>query len=189
MDLKTATGYFVGYAEKSKGFRFYCPQSFTRIAESYNAKFIGDEVDHGIGTTTSFVFEEDSQAAESSFAIPSQVNVLSLPLPTLNTDVPSLPTPTPFQPPLESKTDILSQTTTLAPSSTIIVQLTQLQLLFNLNYQPTPSPTIRKSFRTRKSAIFHMTIWYICKKNDYDVGDVDDKTTYKEAMTSPYASY
>lgn len=122
LDLKTITCYFVGYAEKSKGFRFYCPQSFTRIAESYNAKFTGDGVDHDIGTTTSFVFEEDNQVAKSSFAVPSQVNALSLPLLTMTANVPSLPATTPFQPSLESKTDILSQTTRLAPSLATIVQ-------------------------------------------------------------------
>ena len=39
------SGYFIGYLEKSKGFRFYCLNHTTRIIESENARFIeNDEV-------------------------------------------------------------------------------------------------------------------------------------------------
>ena len=40
MDLRTISGYFIGYPEKSKGFRFYCPNHSTRIVETSNARFI-----------------------------------------------------------------------------------------------------------------------------------------------------
>jgi hypothetical protein len=41
LDLRTISGYFIGYPEKSKGFRFYCPNHSTRIVETgSNAKFI-----------------------------------------------------------------------------------------------------------------------------------------------------
>ena len=40
LDPRTISGYFIGYAEKSKGYRFYCPSHSTRIVESRNAKFI-----------------------------------------------------------------------------------------------------------------------------------------------------
>ncbi|KAF7811384.1 Retrovirus-related Pol polyprotein from transposon TNT 1-94 [Senna tora] len=33
-------GYFIGYPEKSKGYRFYCPNHSPRIVETGNAKFI-----------------------------------------------------------------------------------------------------------------------------------------------------
>ena len=45
LDARTISGYFIGYPEKSKGFRFYCPNHTTRIIESGNARFIeNDEV-------------------------------------------------------------------------------------------------------------------------------------------------
>lgn len=56
LDLKTTTCHFVGYAKRSKGFRFYYPHSFTRIAKSHNAKFIEDFVDSSVATTNSIVF-------------------------------------------------------------------------------------------------------------------------------------
>ena len=40
MDLRTISGYFIGYPEKSKGFRFFCPNHSTRIVETGNARFI-----------------------------------------------------------------------------------------------------------------------------------------------------
>ena len=40
LDLRTISGYFICYPEKSKGFRFYCPNHNTRIMETSNARFI-----------------------------------------------------------------------------------------------------------------------------------------------------
>ncbi|KAL6346088.1 hypothetical protein AAG906_025368 [Vitis piasezkii] len=36
----TISGYLIGYDEKSKGYRFYCPSHNTRIVESRNSKFL-----------------------------------------------------------------------------------------------------------------------------------------------------
>ena len=38
--LRIISDYFIGYPEKSKGFRFYCPNHSTRIVEIGNARFI-----------------------------------------------------------------------------------------------------------------------------------------------------
>ena len=40
LDARTISGYFIGYLEKSKGYRFYCPTHSTRIVETGNARFI-----------------------------------------------------------------------------------------------------------------------------------------------------
>ena len=40
LDARTISGYFIGYPEKSKGYRFYCPTHNTRIVETGNARFI-----------------------------------------------------------------------------------------------------------------------------------------------------
>ena len=49
LDLRTISGYFIGYAEKSKGYRFYCPSHATRIVESRNVKFLNNDLISGIG--------------------------------------------------------------------------------------------------------------------------------------------
>ena len=43
LDSRTVSGYFIGYPEKSKGYRFYCPNHSSRIVEKGNAKFIFGE--------------------------------------------------------------------------------------------------------------------------------------------------
>ena len=43
-DPRTVSGFFIGYTENSKGYRFYCPSNPLRIVEARNAKFI-EEVD------------------------------------------------------------------------------------------------------------------------------------------------
>ncbi|PHT84733.1 BEL1-like homeodomain protein 2 [Capsicum annuum] len=40
LDSRTISGFFIGYPEKSKGYRFYCPNRSTRIVETGNARFI-----------------------------------------------------------------------------------------------------------------------------------------------------
>ena len=41
---RTISGFFIGYAEKSKGYRFYCPSHTTRIMESRNTKFLENDL-------------------------------------------------------------------------------------------------------------------------------------------------
>ena len=40
LDVRTISGYFIGYPEKSKGYRLYFPNHSTRIIKSGNARFI-----------------------------------------------------------------------------------------------------------------------------------------------------
>ena len=48
LDPRTISGYVIGYAEKSKGYRFNCPSHNTRIVESRNAKFIEYDLVSGL---------------------------------------------------------------------------------------------------------------------------------------------
>ena len=38
LDPRTISGYFIGYAKRSKGYRFYCPSYNTRTVESRNVE-------------------------------------------------------------------------------------------------------------------------------------------------------
>ena len=40
MDSRTTSGFFISYPEKSKGYRFYCPNHSTRNFETGNVRFI-----------------------------------------------------------------------------------------------------------------------------------------------------
>jgi len=44
LDPRTISGYFIGYAKRSKGYRFYCPYHITRIVESRNVKFLENDL-------------------------------------------------------------------------------------------------------------------------------------------------
>ena len=40
LDSRTISGYFIGYPDKSKSYRFYCPNHSVRIIETGNARFL-----------------------------------------------------------------------------------------------------------------------------------------------------
>ena len=44
LNPRTISRYFIGYVEKSKGYKFYCPSHSTRIMESRNAKYLENDL-------------------------------------------------------------------------------------------------------------------------------------------------
>ena len=59
LNPRTISGYFIGYAEKSKGYRFYCPSHTIRIVESRNAKFLENDLVSGSGQFHDTLSERD----------------------------------------------------------------------------------------------------------------------------------
>ena len=59
LDPRTITAYFVGYAEKSKGYKFYCPSHTTRFVESRNAKFLENDLISGSDQSHDLVSDND----------------------------------------------------------------------------------------------------------------------------------
>jgi hypothetical protein len=47
LDSKTVSCFFIGYLEKSKGFRFYYPDRYTKFVETRHAVFLEDEMIRG----------------------------------------------------------------------------------------------------------------------------------------------
>jgi hypothetical protein len=47
LEPKTMSCYFIGYAEKSKCFRFYCPERHTKYVEMRHTIFLEDEIMRG----------------------------------------------------------------------------------------------------------------------------------------------
>ncbi|KAL6317320.1 hypothetical protein AAG906_030073 [Vitis piasezkii] len=66
LDPMTISGYFIGYAEKSKGYRFYCPSHNTRIVESRNAKFLEYDLVSGSNQFRNIVFDIDHTKSQPS---------------------------------------------------------------------------------------------------------------------------
>jgi hypothetical protein len=58
LDHKTVSCHFIGYPERSKGFRFYCLDRFTKFVETRHAVFLEDEMIQGSGTVRKIDLEE-----------------------------------------------------------------------------------------------------------------------------------
>uniref|UniRef100_A0A2N9IWZ4 Integrase catalytic domain-containing protein n=1 Tax=Fagus sylvatica TaxID=28930 RepID=A0A2N9IWZ4_FAGSY len=77
LDPRSVSGYFVGYANKSKGYRFYCPSYSMRIVESKRAVFLeGDSVNEVVQPCR-FAFKEERVTIPVP---PSLESAVSLPL-------------------------------------------------------------------------------------------------------------
>ncbi|RVW74359.1 Retrovirus-related Pol polyprotein from transposon TNT 1-94 [Vitis vinifera] len=66
LDPRTISGYFIGYAEKSKGYIFYCPFHNTRIMESRNAKFLEYDLVNGSDQFRNIVSDIDHTESQPS---------------------------------------------------------------------------------------------------------------------------
>ena len=66
LDPRTISGYFIGYVERSKGYRFYCPSHNTKIVESRNEKFLENDLISGSDQFQDIVYEKDHYEGQSS---------------------------------------------------------------------------------------------------------------------------
>ncbi|RVW83861.1 Retrovirus-related Pol polyprotein from transposon TNT 1-94 [Vitis vinifera] len=66
LNPRTISAYFIGYAEMSKGYRFYCPSHNTRIVVSRNAKFLENDLISGSDRFQDIVSEKDHIDAQPS---------------------------------------------------------------------------------------------------------------------------
>jgi hypothetical protein len=58
LEYKTVSCHFVGYSEKSKGFRFYCSDIHTKFIEMRHIIFLEDEMMRGSNVPREISFEE-----------------------------------------------------------------------------------------------------------------------------------
>jgi hypothetical protein len=58
LDPKTRSCHFIGYPKKSKGFRFYCPDRYTKFVEMKHAIFLEDEMMRGDMVAREIILKE-----------------------------------------------------------------------------------------------------------------------------------
>lgn len=58
LDPKTVNCHFIGYPERSKGYRFYCPDRHTKIVETRHAVFLEDDMIRGSKVAREISLEE-----------------------------------------------------------------------------------------------------------------------------------
>jgi hypothetical protein len=83
LDPKTVSYHFIGYPDKSKGFRFYCPDRYIKIVETRHAIFLEDEVIRGSMVPWEIRLEEKRicvptlLVAEQFFSVPAAVTSMA----------------------------------------------------------------------------------------------------------------
>jgi len=64
LDPMTISGYFIGYFERFKGYKFYCPSHNTRIVKSRNVKFLENDLISENDHTRNIVSEDDHSKSQ-----------------------------------------------------------------------------------------------------------------------------
>ncbi|XP_024192419.2 uncharacterized protein LOC112196335 [Rosa chinensis] len=170
LDPRTITCHFIGYPDKSKGFKFYCPSHSTRIIETNKAKFLETNMP---STVQDFILEEEGEEAvqnpvANAPAIPAIVYPLAPEDPAvLDNQI------------VENPIDFEHQD--LPPNQVAIAQ-------------PEAVP-IRRSERVRKFAISDDYVLFLqevepekfstyLQEVDFDIGEENDPITYNQAINS-----
>ena len=195
LDPRTISAFFIGYAQSSKGYRFYCPSHTTRIVESRNAKFLEDDLNSGRDRFTDLVPSFDhsgSQPSTSSNGIVHIRSVFSVPPANIHPTI-EIPQAVETQPLEESVQDLQQP---LEPDFEPIVEPIQ-------DLQPVPEPmqtepiqelppvpeevvapqplqggggpTLRRSTRIRRSVV---PSYYVSYLQDSDIGVENDPETF-----------
>ncbi|KAL6175649.1 hypothetical protein ACLB2K_052288 [Fragaria x ananassa] len=171
LDSKTISAFFIGYPENSRGFKFYCPSHTSRTIETNKAVFLNE---------MTFTYKFDDFVLEE---------LAETDLCDVDMHVVSEPTVTIHIPSTENYADAIVPNQNEFP----VVQNTIAQEMPNLvvenvagNVVAPPQPVLRRSQRERKSALANLVVDYQIYLQDieFDVGELDDPTTFKEAIES-----
>ncbi|KAL4310044.1 hypothetical protein GQ457_01G035740 [Hibiscus cannabinus] len=164
LDPRTISGYFIGYAEKSKGYRFYCPSNSTRIVESRNAKFLeNDSVSGSDLSRNSIPVDQPSTSSERLVIIyntPQAQTGVEQPI----NEVPQPAENTPVDQIVHENLEIIEQP------------------VEQHDPQENVGSTLRRSTRERKSAISSDYVVYL-QESDYNVGAENDPESFSQAMS------
>jgi hypothetical protein len=83
LDPKTVSCRFIGYPDKSKGFRFYCPDIYIKMVETRHTIFLEDDVIRGSTVPQEIRLEEKRvcvptpMVAEPFFSVPAAVTPMT----------------------------------------------------------------------------------------------------------------
>ena len=166
LDPRTISGYFIGYVERSKAYRLYCPSHSTRIVESRNVKFLENDLIGGSDQSQNLVSVRDQHSASSQRLV-------------IMDNIPSV------QPNIEQLSIEDPQAADDLPINDVDLDIAELneQPVDQHNPLENVEPTLRRSARERKSAISSDYVVYL-QESDFNVGVVNDPETFSQAMSS-----
>ncbi|CAL8999519.1 unnamed protein product [Prunus brigantina] len=159
LDSKTVTCFFMGYPDRTKGYRFYCPNHTTRFMETQRAIFIEDENDSD--TEENFDFDEILDNKEPAEKENMLRDTTILPFTDLNDKQ------------VSPNHDLTTEAPQTAPENMQIDQQEQ---------QP-PNPELRRSQRTKRPALSNDYYVYL-QESEHDINTTEDPVSFKHAMQS-----
>ena len=95
LDPKTVTCHFIGYPDRSKGYRFYCPDKYTKFVETRHAVFLEDELMRGSMVARKIDLEEKRVHAPNPMTQEPFFALSCAPVPTIPAIVVHAPVVTP----------------------------------------------------------------------------------------------
>ena len=160
LDPRTLSCHFIGYPEKSKGYRFYCPNHTTRIIETGNAKFIEE------GEVSGSIKERE--------VIIQEVRV-QIPIPRVH-NIPVVPNVViaPVIDPINNNEQQVNDQPTEQPHNETITDET---------FEAPQEVPLRRSQRERRSAIPDDYVVYL-QETEFNIGDINDPVSYEKAVNS-----
>jgi len=174
LDPRTISGHFIGYAEKSKGYRFYCPSLRTRIVESRNAKFLENDLISGSDQFKDINFEKDHYEAEPST---SSDRLIVIHTPQVQRGARQPVTEIPQTVENDHVDQVINEEHQENVEQPVIEPVEQ------QDPQEDNEITLRRSTRVRKSAIPDEFIVYL-QESDYNIEADNDPETFSQAMSS-----
>ena len=187
LDSQSVSGYFIGYCEKSKGFKFYCPKRNTRIVESHRATFYDEIFDKNAGDDVVVDMETSPEENIEAWFVYKDCSDLAAPD---RNSIRNSSMELNITPSVQQATSMETQENEAENDHNEIqvdngVQVpNEQQPNDNAVVVEEQQPVVlRKSTRVRKSAIpddYHVYL----TEEDTDIGDADDPITVAEAMKS-----
>ena len=160
LDPRTISGYFIGYAERSKGYRFYCPSYSTRIVELRNAKFLENDVISGSDQPLDLGLEQDHEVTPDT----------SLRLIISHGDRQDLG---------NIEQTIIEEPRFVDPVDQVTHH--QPEVIEQQLHQEDNDVPLRRSTRIKKPAIPSDYVVYL-QESDYDFGAADDPQMFSQAV-------
>src|ERR1041385_4184107 len=178
LDPKSVSCHFIGYPDRSKGFRFYCPDRYTKFIEMRQAIFLEDEMMRGSMVARKIDLEEKRVQAPNPTIQESFFSLPVVPASTIPEVVVQAPVVTPPVATMGEDPEPVRQ----EPAEPIVEHEREVQ---QPPLEDVPeNEALRRSKRPKKSAI----------SSDYKVYNTEivhmdnDPTSYEEAMRSPHSS-
>ena len=165
LDPRTISGYFIGYAERSKAYRFYYPSYHTRFVESRNAKFLENDLISGRDLSQNICLEKDHSDTQLTTSENQVIVIHNVP---------------------QDQSNIMTPIVDIQQTENDNIEIPQMtddlvdQVIREDIKQNPSETTLRRSTRVKRSTI---SSDYMVYQFDYNIGAENDSETFVQAMS------